>query len=127
MNKRWIYLFLTCLTMFVGYASRRVATVGTFLYDYVGDALWAMMIYWGCRLLLPWSRLSLAFGCALAFCYGIEMSQLYHAPWIDALRQTKIGALVLGFQFLWSDLLAYLVGIASGFAIDTKIKHYIQK
>jgi hypothetical protein len=45
---------------------------------------------------------------------SVEVSQLYHAPWIDAIRQTRLGGWVLGFGFLWSDLACYAVGIATG-------------
>ena len=39
---------------------------------------------------------------------------LYHAPWIDNLRQTTLGGLVLGFGFLWSDIFCYTIGIIIG-------------
>jgi hypothetical protein len=55
---------------------------------------------------------------ALSICYGIELSQLYHARWIDNIRETNIGGLVLGFGFLWSDVLAYTLGVALAFRID---------
>jgi hypothetical protein len=38
----------------------------------------------------------------------IEFSQLYHAPWIDRVRQTVFGRLVLGSDFAWLDMGAYL-------------------
>ena len=44
----------------------------------------------------------------------IEVSQLFHAPWIDSIRQTTLGGLVLGFGFLWTDLVCYSVGITVG-------------
>jgi hypothetical protein len=44
----------------------------------------------------------------------VEISQLYHAPWIDSIRQTALGGLVLGFGFLWTDLVCYSVGIFIG-------------
>ena len=34
---------------------------------------------------------------ALLFSYAIEFSQLYQAEWINALRHTALGGLVLGF------------------------------
>ncbi len=49
---------------------------------------------------------------SLATAFVVELSQLYHAPWIDSIRQTTLGGLVLGFGFLWTDLLCYSVGIA---------------
>ena len=55
---------------------------------------------------------------ALIFSYSIEISQLYQAPWINAVRNTKIGALALGHGFLWSDLICYTVGIALGVLLE---------
>ena len=55
---------------------------------------------------------------ALLFSYGIEISQLYHAPWIDTLRANRLGGLILGFEFLWSDLVCYTMGIGFGFMME---------
>ena len=51
---------------------------------------------------------------AIVFCYFIEFTQLYHAPWIDDIRKTALGGLILGYGFLWSDILAYSIGVAVG-------------
>ena len=55
---------------------------------------------------------------AMAFSVAIELSQLYHAPWIDSIRHTTLGGLILGFGFLWSDLVCYAVGVGLGLAIE---------
>lgn len=57
----------------------------------------------------------------LLFCFAIEFSQLYKAPWINELRHTLFGRLVLGEGFLWSDLLCYVVGIGIGILVDKLI------
>ena len=46
------------------------------------------------------------------------MSQLYHAPWIDSIRHTTLGGLILGYGFLWSDLACYAVGVGLGVVIE---------
>ena len=51
---------------------------------------------------------------ALTFSLGVQFSQLYHAPWIEAVRATIPGRLVPGNTFNWPDLSAYLVGIVLG-------------
>lgn len=51
---------------------------------------------------------------SLALAFLVEISQLYHARWIDSIRQTALGGLVLGFGFLWTDLVCYSVGIVTG-------------
>jgi hypothetical protein len=47
---------------------------------------------------------------------AVETSQLYHAPWIDGIRATLPGALLLGSGFLWSDIACYAVGAMIGAA-----------
>lgn len=58
------------------------------------------------------------------FSFAIEFSQLYHSPWIDSLRNTRVGGLVLGYGFLWSDLVSYTVGIGVGVLIEKLIFLY---
>jgi hypothetical protein len=48
----------------------------------------------------------------------VEISQLYHASWIDSIRQTTIGDLTLGFGFLWSELACDAVGIGLGVTLE---------
>jgi glycopeptide antibiotics resistance protein len=55
---------------------------------------------------------------ALLFSYGIEISQLYHAAWIDALRASRLGGLVLGYGFLWSDLICNTTGVGFGHVME---------
>ncbi|WP_281423916.1 DUF2809 domain-containing protein [Oceanobacter mangrovi] len=55
---------------------------------------------------------------ALLFSYGIEFSQFYHTDWIDSIRATTIGGLVLGFGFRLSDLVSYTLGVGTGAAIN---------
>ncbi|MEA5459005.1 DUF2809 domain-containing protein [Arcicella sp. LKC2W] len=115
MKNRLIYLLCALFLIPIGLATRIYGT--EFMKLYGGDALWAMMIYFGFRMLFP-SKQSSAFWYALIFCYLIEISQLYHAEWIDAIRQNRLGGLILGFGFLWSDLVSYLVGILVGYYLD---------
>jgi hypothetical protein len=51
----------------------------------------------------------------------VEVSQLYHAPAIDALRATFVGALVLGSGFDLRDLAAYALGVASALLLDVAL------
>ncbi|MBC7383586.1 MAG: DUF2809 domain-containing protein [Bacteroidia bacterium] len=52
------------------------------------------------------------------FSYIIKFSQLFQVGWINSLRTTVLGALVLGSGFLWIDLVCYFTGIVLAFAID---------
>lgn len=116
---RFKYLLLTLGMIVLGLLSRKtdVSTID-FVKMYAGDVLWAAMVYFGCRFLFVRMGRRVSFGAALVFSYLIEISQLYHAPWIDAIRGTTLGGLVLGFGFLWSDLVCYTVGVLLGVALD---------
>ena len=83
-----------------------------FVATYAGDTLYATMVFVLFGIAAPrWSTARVG-GAALAVSCAIEVSQLYHAPWIDAIRATIPGALVLGYGFLWSDLACYVAGVA---------------
>ncbi|UEG53063.1 DUF2809 domain-containing protein [Mucilaginibacter daejeonensis] len=110
LKKRLIYALLIITVIIAGLASRRVTAIPL----WIGDLLWALMVYLIVRFLFIRSTIKKVAVISLAFCFAIEFSQLYHAPWIDALRQTLFGKLVLGSGFLWGDLLAYMAGVAIG-------------
>lgn len=79
-----------------------------------GDALWALMVFIGFGFLLPRAPTWTIALLALTVSWGVEFSQLYHAPWLDAIRSTLPGRLVLGTTFNWPDLPAYAVGVFIG-------------
>lgn len=85
-----------------------------FATKYGGDALWALMVFVGMGFLFPRTSTLVLALMALSFAWAVEFSQLYHAPWIEAVRATLPGRLVLGATFNWPDLVAYLIGIALG-------------
>ncbi len=84
-----------------------------FLAEYAGDTLWALMLFLLVSTLLAGRPILMRTAISLALAFLVEISQLYHAPWIDSIRQTTLGGLVLGFGFLWTDLVCYSVGIAT--------------
>ena len=55
---------------------------------------------------------------AMTVSVAVEVSQLYKAPWIDTIRRTTLGGLVLGYDFVWSDLACYAVGVGLGVVIE---------
>jgi len=90
-----------------------------FLAKYGGDALWSLMVFVGLGFMFNRAyTLRLAFG-ALCFSWAVELSQLYHAPWIDMIRSTLPGRLILGSTFNWLDLPAYAFGIAIGVVAES--------
>jgi hypothetical protein len=121
-RSRALYLLLAAATIALGLATRRFrGALPDAVGAYAGDVLWAAMVY--LLIAAAWPRAStrrVAAGAAI-FSLAIELSQLYHAPWIDAVRQTRLGGLVLGFGFLWSDLACYAAGIALAASLDRAI------
>ncbi len=107
--------------MLAGFLSRRLLGHYAFIRLYVGDALWAMMVFFGLAFIFrKWPAWQVA-AAALGFSVCIELSQLYHAPWIDRIRQMPLGGLVLGFTFVWSDLVCYAVGVGLGVMVEILI------
>ncbi|MBH0346169.1 ribosomal maturation YjgA family protein [Bacillus pacificus] len=118
-RNRLLYATFTILVIILGLSSRKFAfALPTLLNDYLGDALWALMIFIGFGFLFPKIETKKLAFISLMFCYGIEVSQLYHAEWIDSIRATTLGGLVLGYGFLWSDLVAYTIGVGIGFLFE---------
>ena len=121
-NRFW-YAVGDAVVIALGLASRQYAAVlPAVVAEYAGDTLWALMVFLTVGLLAPrWPSLRVA-GTALAISYVVEASQLYHAPWIDAIRDTRAGGLILGYGFLWSDLACYTVGAALGLALEISVR-----
>ncbi len=120
-RSRLVYALLIAVVMALGLASRDHSFqthFPQFISEYAGDILWALLAFLGFGFLWPklspWRVAALA----LSFAVLIECSQLYHAPWIEALRHTRLGGLILGFGFLWSDLLCYAGGVAGGVGLE---------
>lgn len=113
------YFFLTILTMILGLSSRKfINYIPSLISPYLGDTLWAAMVYFGFRFLFPKISLKLSFLIAILFSFSIEFSQIYQAPWINNIRNTTLGALILGHGFLFSDLVCYSIGIIISSLID---------
>lgn len=109
----------TAFTIVLGLSSRHFAylmpeTINLWL----GDALYAVMIYFIMAFLFPVRPPYFKAATALIFCFLIEVSQLYHSPAADAVRSTLFGSLVLGSGFLWSDLVAYTGGVLMALLSD---------
>ncbi|MDO3643757.1 DUF2809 domain-containing protein [Mucilaginibacter sp. L3T2-6] len=111
------YFVLIIATIALGLLSRHVNGIPLF----IGDILWGLMVYFIVRFLLIGKKIKWAVAVSLIFSYSIEASQLYQAHWINNIRHTIIGGLILGYSFLWSDMLCYTAGIGVGALIDIKL------
>jgi hypothetical protein len=125
---RFFQIVLIALVCLLGLGSRRYShALPAFIAAFVGDTLWALAAFLGFGLVLPRSSTRTIALLAMSFAVAVEISQLYHAPWIDSIRQTTVGGLILGFGFLWSDLACYAVGVGMGMLIDVGIRGIKEK
>lgn len=121
MRHRTIYLLCVVLVLAAGVASRR-AHAGTPLIDkYLGDALYAILIY--LLLSLAWIRGAIwqKAAAAGAIVLAIEVFQLTLIPERLARSSSaalRLAAVALGTKFSWRDIAAYAVGIAAFALLD---------
>ena len=111
-RNRIVYCILAVSVMTAGFLSRQISIppIGL-LAKYPGDGLWASMLFFalgGIFHRLSTVRLAVL---SMTLATAVEMSQLYHAGWIDAIRGNFFGHLVLGSSFSVLDIAAYGVGI----------------
>ena len=119
-RKRLPYLISVLVVIALGIASRKIMGFPYFVYEYVGDVLWAANLYLLLAFLFPKEKISILAFISITFSVLIEFSQIYHEPWIDSIRNTFIGGLVLGYGFLWSDILCYAIGTFLGIITDVQ-------
>lgn len=128
MRARLTYLIAVIVVILLGMSTRIFTeALPAFVADNFGDALWASMIYCGTRMLLAHKKRYWSVGLSLLFCFAIECSQLYQADWINAIRNTAIGGLVLGYGFLYVDLIRYSFGVLCAYLIDRCINHLMDR
>ena len=114
-NNRFSYFILIVSVIILGIVSRTIDGVPTFL----GDTLYAVMVYFGIRSFFINNSFIKTMILALVFCFCIEFLQLYRAEWILEIRRTTLGHYALGQGFLWSDLGFYIIGITIAYLIDS--------
>jgi len=119
------YAFTVVVLITLGISSRKFSSyLPFFIADNSGDMLWASMVYFGFRCLFMNKSLPWAFAGSLIFSFLIEFSQLYQVDWINIIRNTTWGALILGKGFLLVDLIRYFLGITTSYLADLFIlKH----
>lgn len=116
---RLVYVAFAGVTIALGLAVHLYgAFLGSTLRDMTGDALWAAMIVWWIAAIAPVLSISARSAIAIAICFAVEFSQLYHTQSLDALRAGIIGHLVLGSGFDPRDLLSYTIGVLAAAAFE---------
>jgi hypothetical protein len=116
-------IIILAISIILGIGSRRFGSyLPGFLAAYTGDTMWALAFFACFRLLFPDLNLWQILLINLDFAFLIELSQLWHPLWLDSLRHTLPGGLLLGFGFLWTDLICYCAGSLLGFVILSSFK-----
>lgn len=122
LGRSW-YLTLVLATIAVGLAVHLYGGgMGPAVQDVVGDALWAMMVAWWVGVVAPDAPVLQRSAVALAIAFAVELSQLYHAPMLDAIRSTAPSQLVLGSGFDPRDLVAYALGVLLAFRVERLVR-----
>jgi len=113
----WVFCIIGIIA--IGILSRVVHT-GLVVFDkYLGDALYATMVYGILRLL--W-RAATSAACAMLVMTAIELFQLTMIPahmLASEHLMTRICARLMGVEFSFLDLLAYVVGIGCIYLVDS--------
>ena len=119
-----LWFTLIVLVVILGLGSRRYASsLPGVLAAYAGDTLWALAAFLGFGLVVPRASTRRVALLAMSSSVLVEVSQLYKAPWIDSIRRTTPGGLMLGYDFMWSDLACYAVGVGLGILIELACLH----
>jgi hypothetical protein len=112
---RLIYIVLVPIIICSAFATRSGSPwIPAFVAEFGGDTLWAWMVFMVIRAIAPRWPIWKSAALTLTIAYLCEISQLYHAPWIDTIRSYRLGVVILGNCFVWSDLACYTVGILFG-------------
>lgn len=115
-SNRQNYFILILFVLILGILSRKISVIPLF----IGDVLYAVLIYFGLRFLFIHLKTHKTFLLSLLFCFSIETLQLAQMDWLIGLRKTTLGHYILGQGFLWLDLLCYIFGTLMAFIIDWK-------
>ncbi len=117
-NRNRIQYFLLILFIIAIGLFSRTKFIPSIIYPYLGDYLYCLMFYVLFGVLFPKKEpISIAL-LSIGLCFFIEILQLYKADWILAIRSYRLGGLILGHGFLWSDLLSYTLGGITGFVLE---------
>lgn len=103
---------LFCLPL--GLATRPLKLHFDALGSALGDGLWALLVFCLVCSAAPRWPLARRVLVALALAVLVEVSQLWHFPWLASVRHTRLGALAIGGSFSFGDIVCYATGIALG-------------
>jgi len=99
----------------VGLATKRYPIEGAeWVRESAGGALYVACFCLAALVIWPRARAWVVAAVVLAATCGVEILQIWHPVWLDAIRATRPGGLLLGSTFVWADFPWYGVGAALG-------------
>ncbi len=124
-KRRLVYGLLFCCCTWLALATRQHKTwFHPIVVTYGGDVIWAGMFVFFLRMFFV--KVQLWKLALVNYILGVldECSQLITIPWFVAIRQTKLGKLMLGVGFVWSDLVCYAIGTLLAWGIAVMVDKY---
>jgi hypothetical protein len=119
MQQRMRLFVAAVLVAPLGYWMRFDMAGAEWLRDASGGVIY--VVFWMLAAACVWPRAKagrIAFAVFFATC-GLEFLQLWHPGWLEEVRRTLPGRLVLGTTFSWSDFAPYAAGAGLGWALLT--------
>lgn len=120
-RNRTKYFLLIVFTILLGLFSRS-RFIPAIIYPYLGDVLYGLMIFFIMGFIIPRMESHKTALISIVICWLIECFQLIDYEYLNQLKNNyRICGLILGYGFLWSDMLAYLLGGFAGFFIEKSL------
>ena len=121
---RLITLLLIVIITPIGFISKFYSGPGAYwvnnsLGGILYEIFWCLVVF----LFLPKARAYFIASSVFIITSILEILQLWHPPFLQAIRNTFIGRTLIGTSFVWSDFLYYIVGCSIGLLM----KHLIRK
>jgi len=117
-NKKYFILTIVLLIIEI--------LIALFVHDriirpYIGDVLVVILIYCFIRSFFNWPVVPVAIG-VLLFSFVVETLQYFKFVELIGLGDIKLARIIIGTDFAWKDILAYVAGILIVLAAERKWK-----
>jgi len=123
---RWKYALAAAAVVAVGVLCREIR--GSFdglpreVVERAAEGLWAVLYFLLVAILRPRWRTWQVAAASLAIVVGIEFSQLLQTDVMQRLREYRVGRLMLGTTFIWSDLWSLVAGTLLAAVVEAIIR-----
>ena len=109
-ERRWIFISLIILIPLGFLTKRYQGPFETWVNNSLGGVLY--VIFWSLVVFFfyPAAKPHRITGAMFIVTCMIEVLQLWHPPFLEAIRSTRIGVTLLGNSFAWLDFPHYLLG-----------------